>query len=184
MIGRSPRVLAPADECQRVARRPRFVQVAHSLSSAAEQAWLRSALVGLVVAILACSTTPSSLKPSDVIDYDYRGALQWAALHQQPFGHHFVFTYGPLGFISWPTLFFGFPAALGFLFTTAIAAVSATVVFRFLRPSLAPVPAFAAAYVATAIISVSPDSLISLGLVGALTLTRERSERAEMVGFA
>ncbi|HEV7400581.1 MAG TPA: hypothetical protein VGN84_09975 [Solirubrobacterales bacterium] len=60
--------------------------------------------LGLVVALLTFPTF--SLTPSPGLDPSWGAGLQMAAHDGLVFGREVVFTYGPLGFLSVPTLWY------------------------------------------------------------------------------
>ncbi|MCU4186086.1 hypothetical protein K6U06_17080 [Acidiferrimicrobium sp. IK] len=124
------------------------------------------------MAIATWNISPQSLKPVDVIDYDYRAALEWAATDRLSFGSHLVFTFGPLGFLASPVLFFAVPAFFGFAFLTALKTCTGCVIYRSLRSSAPAVAALLFSYLVMALISpgFAVEFLVPLGFVWAVKI--------------
>jgi hypothetical protein len=71
-------------------------------------------LAGIALALL---TWPSGISyPGAGLDFSWIGGLYMAATEGKHFGTEVIFTYGPLGFLDWPQLWYGALAVLGFLY--------------------------------------------------------------------
>lgn len=119
---------------------------------------LRLPLVVLGIMLLAWH--PVELEPLPGLDQSWQAALHMALHDRIPFGSRFIFTYGPLGFLGAPTLWFGTTGAIAVVYTlllrlslawalfvgarrshgTVIGAVVALVVACASEVSLEPVP--------------------------------------------
>jgi hypothetical protein len=75
-------------------------------------------LVGLLLALL---TWPLQIAdPKTGLDASWMSGLFMAAHAGKHFGSEVVFTYGPLGFLAWPALWFSWLAVLAYVYSTAI----------------------------------------------------------------
>lgn len=75
----------------------------------------------LLAAVVAFLTWPvSSLAPSSGIDPSWVAALHMAAEMRLDFGEDIVWTYGPAGFLRFPTLYSGPTAALAWIYVGAV----------------------------------------------------------------
>ena len=132
-------------------------------ASAAQQRWrspgLRPAwwVVG-VLAIALVSWQPLPLTPSAVYgpDSSWQAALQMAVAHGVGFGAHFAFTYGPLGFLSVPTLWFPGLGALALFYALAVRVSLAAALFAGARHSYGTGPAL---LIALLVSSASPEQV-------------------------
>lgn len=75
-------------------------------------------ITGVVVALLAWQV--SITLPAASLDESWKAGLYMAIQHGKDFGNEIVFTYGPLGFLSWPGLWVGSLGILAFCFLAAI----------------------------------------------------------------
>ncbi|HSC20108.1 MAG TPA: hypothetical protein VLC07_00085 [Solirubrobacterales bacterium] len=76
--------------------------------------WITAALIALLAWPLAIGV------PSANLDASWMSGLYMAVHDGQDFGTEIVFTYGPLGFLSWPVLWFSWLAVLSYVFCAAI----------------------------------------------------------------
>jgi hypothetical protein len=72
-------------------------------------------IVTLAIALLSWQTVP--LTPQAGLDSSWQAALQMAITHGITFGNRLIFTYGPLGFLSFPTLWYTHTGAIAFGYT-------------------------------------------------------------------
>jgi hypothetical protein len=75
-------------------------------------------VTGVVVALLTWQVTIAL--PSAGPDQSWMAGLYMALQHGKDFGNEIVFTYGPLGFLSWPGLWDGSLGIVAFLFLAAV----------------------------------------------------------------
>lgn len=76
--------------------------------------------VGFGLLFTIASWDPINLSPITGLDSSWAVGLAMAFVHHIEWGPNMAFTYGPLGFLSQPTLFFGSTAALAGLFLLVI----------------------------------------------------------------
>jgi hypothetical protein len=76
--------------------------------------WITAALVALLAWPLGIAI------PSTGLDASWMSGLYMGIHDGKDFGTEIVFTYGPLGFLSWPVLWFNWLAVLAYVFSAAI----------------------------------------------------------------
>jgi hypothetical protein len=76
--------------------------------------WITAAIVALMAWPLAIAI------PSNSLDASWMGGLYMGIRDGNDFGTEVVFTYGPLGFLAWPALWFSWLAVLAYVFSAAI----------------------------------------------------------------
>ncbi len=104
--------------------------------------------LGLVLAVLAWPTSTGKLIVASGIGSSWRAAITMAAHYHLAFGSRVVFTFGPLGFLVSPQLFFISNTVLAFLFTLAFSTALFGGLTWALRPTLSvPVAAVVAYFV-------------------------------------
>lgn len=105
-------------------------------------------LIGLVLAMLAWPYDSASLMATSGFDPSWMASLEMAAHERLAFGTHFVFAYGPLGFLAvWP-IYYTWLAIVGFLFFLALYTATFAVLVWALRRALPLVLAVVLAFVA------------------------------------
>ena len=103
----------------------------------------------------------------------WRAALAMAAHQQLPFGTRIVFTFGPLGFLNGPALYYANTAILAFIFRFGVAAATYAVLLSATRRYVRLVVAVPVAYVAGfALIGLIPTDEAALGIAFALCVDR------------
>jgi hypothetical protein len=75
-------------------------------------------ITGVIIALLTWQV--SIALPTTSLDESWKAGLYMAVQHGKNFGSEIVFTYGPLGFLSWPALWVASLGILAFFFLTAI----------------------------------------------------------------
>lgn len=84
------------------------------LSIGSRPIWIASILLALL-------TWPSGIGyPGAGLDFGWMGGLYMAVHDGKHFGTEVVFTYGPLGFLAWPQLWFSWLAVLAYLYFSVI----------------------------------------------------------------
>ena len=86
----------------------------HSGLSGSRSIWA----IGLLVALLSWPLGIGT--PAAGLDSSWLAGLYMAAHDGKAFGSEIVFTYGPLGFLSWPQLWFGWLAVLAYLYASVL----------------------------------------------------------------
>ncbi len=84
-------------------------------------------IVPLVIAVLSWHTL--ALEPSPGADISWQAALHMALHYRITFGNHLIFTYGPLGFLSVPTLWYSGTGIIAFLYVVLMRVALAAAVF-------------------------------------------------------
>jgi hypothetical protein len=102
------------------------------------------------------------LAPITGIDAAWRFGLAYSEVHHLAWGPSLDFTYGPLGFLTVQTLYFGSQAALAFVYLFLVQLALFTLLFRFARTALPLWIAALVSYVigATAIYLIDPGDLL------------------------
>lgn len=82
---------------------------------AQEKVWTGSRPIWIASAVLTLVTWPQAMGLAGAgLDFSWMGGLYMAANEGKHFGTEVVFTYGPLGFLDWPALWFNWLAFLAF----------------------------------------------------------------------
>jgi len=81
----------------------------------------------------------SGFVPTTGGDPSFEFGLAFAAVHHTAWGPHLDFTFGPLGFLDFPTLYFASTATLAFLYGIVVRITLFALLFRFTRITL-PLP--------------------------------------------
>jgi hypothetical protein len=84
-------------------------------------------LVPLVIMLLSWHLLP--LEPEPGLDPSWQAALQMAAHDGITFGHDLIFTYGPLGFLSVPTLWYTDTGTIAVIYAVLLRLVLASALF-------------------------------------------------------
>ena len=136
--------------------------------------WVQSTwFLSLVLAAIAWPGRVSVLPPQAGLDNSWRAALAMAAHQQLPFGTRIVFTFGPLGFLNGPALYYANTAILAFIFRFGVAAATYAVLLSATRRYVRLVVAVPVAYVAGfALIGLIPTDEAALGIAFALCVDR------------
>jgi hypothetical protein len=124
--------------------------------------------LGLLVAVL---TWPSpGLQPATGFDPSWGAGLHMAAKEGLAFGEEVVFTYGPLGFLQVPTLWYEDLGILAFLYTVGVHWTNCALLLWVARRYLDPVLAVLAAIVAASFLV--PSVVITGALIAAAYVHR------------
>jgi hypothetical protein len=96
-----------------------------------DRAWLRAAatVIAAGLAIMLLSWHALALEPQPGLDGSWEAALHMALHDEVTFGNHLVFTYGPLGFLSVPTLWYGDTGSVAVLYTVLLRLALASALF-------------------------------------------------------
>src|SRR5271155_3411069 len=100
--------------------------------------------VGVVFTVAAWPVL--SLSPGTGLNQSWGFGLASAAVKHIAWGPNLDFTYGPLGFLTVRTLYFGSTAALAFAYQFVVVWALFTLLFRFCRASLPLIPAGLVSY--------------------------------------
>lgn len=133
--------------------------------------WITAAAVTLLAWPLAIAV------PSAGLDASWMGGLYMAAHDGKDFGTEIVFTYGPLGFLAWPVLWFSWLAVVTYVFS---AAIYFAFVVTFVGSVKRTVGLFGAAVIAFLYLATVPDmEQLPLILAVAWALMALRKERPD-----
>ena len=118
--------------------------------------------VGFGLFCTVVTWTPTVLAPTVGIDASWSFGLAYSGVHHLAWGPSLDFTYGPLGFLTVRTLYFGSQAALAFVYLFLVQLALFTLLFRFARTALPLWIAALMSYVigATAIFLIDPGDLL------------------------
>jgi hypothetical protein len=87
-------------------------------------AWV---VVPLAITLLSWHALP--LEPQPGLDHSWQAALHMALHYGIAFGRHLIFTYGPLGFLSVPTLWYSATGTIAVLYTVLLRLALASALF-------------------------------------------------------
>ena len=136
-----------------------------------------AAAVGAVFTVAAWPVV--SLAPATGLDQSWGFGLASAAVKHIAWGPNLDFTYGPLGFLTVRTLYFGSTAALAFVYQFVVLWALFTLLFRCCRASLPLIPAALVSYGigATSVALVDPGDLLMAPtiLLGILALRQQQA---------
>ena len=132
-----------------------------------------SAVLGTAVGILSWDL--SFVPPFQGVDGSWQAALQLSAHNNLQWGPEVVYTYGPLGFLNLPILYFQDQAVLALLYGAGLHLALSIVLVWSLRRILPLLLAVAAAFLLALIPSV--DTLGALAFAGSLIALDSRSGR-------
>lgn len=111
------------------------------------------------------SVPPWNPMPGVGLDPSWQAALHMAARFGSDFGRELNFTYGPLGFLALPTLYYSSTWALAFVFTRLIHAGVSILVLKSARASFGLLPALVCSYVAVRLLIVLDAAEVAALLV-------------------
>ncbi|MGB7686542.1 MAG: hypothetical protein WBL45_12270 [Solirubrobacterales bacterium] len=115
--------------------------------------------------------------PSVGLDVSWNGGLAMAIRDQLQWGTEIIFTYGPLGFLTGPTIWYQGSGLLNFAYHAALFVGLCMTLVWALRRLVGPLPAFAIAFLIVTVLPVVEQSLVVAALLCMRALEGERSER-------
>jgi hypothetical protein len=135
--------------------------------------WVRPALywtlVPLAILLIAWQAVP--LAPGPSLDPSWRAGLEMAIHNGVTFGNHLIFTYGPLGFLSFTDLWYFHLGELAFLYTVLVRLAVALALFGAARETYGSVGAFLIAAV-IASVDTQLGELVALLIFGVWAIRR------------
>jgi hypothetical protein len=118
------------------------------------------------------------MNPPEVgLDPSWTAGLAMATKDGLHFGTQVIFTYGPLGFLAGPFVWYGDLAVLAFLYSAALYVAFCVALVWALRRSLPIVPSVLIAFLIVAVLPLLEQSILVAVLVCLGVLERERSQR-------
>jgi hypothetical protein len=130
-------------------------------------------VLGVIVALLGWRV--GFHPPSPGLDPSWRAGLAMAIKEGLHFGTQVVFTYGPLGFLSDPLIWYGDLGVLAFLYSAALYVAFSVALVWSLRRSLPVLPSVVIAFLIIAVLPLLEQSILVAVLVCLGALARERS---------
>jgi hypothetical protein len=135
----------------------------------------RIALAGAVVALLGWRVGMNP--PGPGLDLSWNAGLAMATSHGLQFGREIVFSYGPLGFLQSPYIWFDQLGVIAFLFSALLYVAFAVALVRALARVLPLLASAAIAFVLIAVLPLLEQPLLLAVLVAMALLERPRSPR-------
>jgi hypothetical protein len=141
-------------------------------------------LIGAVLAWLSWPNT--DLHPAPGLDPSWNAGLYLAADHGLVFGRDVLFTYGPLGFLAIPQLFFSSLARIAGLYVGVIQLAMCATFFWAARRSLNAVAAAVVAFVIAKAQLLPPTTAVlpALAFIFSIELLRDERRMRLVQGFA
>ena len=132
-------------------------------------------VLGVIVALLGWRVGMNP--PAQGLDPSWNAGLAMAIKDGLHFGTQVVFTYGPLGFLDGPFIWYGDLAVLAFLYSAALYVGFCVALVWALRRSLPIVPSVLIAFLIVALLPLLEQSILVAVIVCLGVLERERSQR-------
>jgi hypothetical protein len=133
-------------------------------------------LLGVIVALLGWRV---AMNPPGVgLDPSWTAGLAMAMKDGLHFGDQVIFTYGPLGFLQGPFIWYGDLAVLAFIHLAAVYVGFCVALVWALRRSLPIVPSVLIAFLIVTLLPLLEQSILVAVLICLGVLERERSQRS------
>lgn len=146
--------------------------------TAAERAPRVAVWVLVPLAVMLLSWHALELEPRPGLDNSWQAALHMALHEGVTFGNHFIFTYGPLGFLSVPTLWYGDTGTIAVLYTVLVRLALAAAVFFGARRNYGTIAGATVALLVVGASSFAPEAvpflIFGVWAIDRETLPRER----------
>ena len=142
-------------------------------------------LTGVLALLLALCCFPITPLVASTRDPSWHAALAMAFVDHLQWGRQINFTYGPLGFLADPVLYYQSTALMASFFMLAVYSAFLVTLFQVLRHEVSVIWAWGLTYVVglTIITSVPPETvLFGLCFLLAIWTSRSRSHRNQMLG--
>ena len=136
---------------------------------------------GLAVALLTWGVT--MVGPVPGLDGGWNAGLAIAVDQGLHFGTQVVFSYGPLGFLQGPYIWFDGLGVIALIYSSALYVAFSLAVFAALRRALPLLPSVVAAFLALALLP-PPDQPLALAVLIALGVLERRHSPRALAGFA
>ena len=130
--------------------------------------------LGVIVALLGWRV--GIVPPNPGLDPSWNAGLAMAIKEGLHFGNQVVFTYGPLGFLAGPFIWYGDLAVLALLYSAALYVAFSVALVWALRRSLPVLPSVVIAFLIVAVLPLLEQSILVAVLVCLGALARERSQ--------
>ena len=133
--------------------------------------------VGIAVLFTIATWPPADVRPTPGLDPSWQAGLSMASVRHLQWGPRMDFTYGPLGFLSQPTLYFGSTAEFSLAYLGILHLAVFALLIHFLRKSFTLPIALLFSYLigATCVAAIDPGDLIvvPITLSGILVIQSE-----------
>jgi hypothetical protein len=129
----------------------------------------------LGVGLFVITWPVASLVPETGLDFSYVAGLHMAAHEHLHFGTQIVGTYGPLGFLRYPILYYTWTTRLALLYTGAVHLALCLTILWALRRTMPVLLAFLLSWVAVSIIVAEPESALVVVIVWLIEYLRRGS---------
>ena len=129
----------------------------------------------LGVALFVITWPVPSLVPQPGLDFSFVAGLHMATHEHLHFGTQIVATYGPLGFLRYPFLYYTWTAGLALLYTGGIHLLLCLTLVWALRRMLPALIAVPIAWVCVAIIAMQPESALVVVVIWLIEFMRSDS---------
>jgi hypothetical protein len=145
-------------------------------------------VVPLALALLTWQALALEPSGADGLDSSWQAALQMASHYGVAFGPHFAFTFGPLGFLDVPTLWYDTTGTVAFLFAAAVRVALCAALYagarRTFGPLLAALLTFLVASASPTSIAADPTSLETVVFLIAAVFVVDRMEDGRRLRLA
>ena len=153
-----------------------------SLPDRARMHWL-GLWVGVPLLITLLSWHPLPLAPQPGLDHSWEAGLQMALHEGVTFGNHLIFTYGPLGFLTVPTLWYSDTGTIAVLYELLVRFALALALFAAARRTFGNIGGALIAFV-VADASVVAFETVPFFILGVMVIDQvaERRPRLALLG--
>ncbi len=137
------------------------VGIPEQIRPGSTRSWATSAGMWIALPVFAVllSWHAVALEPQPGLDNSWQAALHMALHNGITFGDHLVFTYGPLGFLSVPTLWYTDTGTIAFAYTVLIRFALVVAVFAGARRSYGPIAGFVCVLLVACASEVAPETV-------------------------
>ncbi|HMT05372.1 MAG: hypothetical protein KDB48_02065 [Solirubrobacterales bacterium] len=138
-------------------------------------------VLGVLVALLAWA--PTFALPAPGLDVSWWSGLYMAARDQLQFGQEIVFTYGPLGFMKLPWLFYPGLSLISYLYVSLLFIAYCVSLVWILRRSLSWIPTFLISLLIVAILP-GVEQSVALALFASMAVVAKRPDDRHLLIYA
>ncbi len=137
--------------------------------------WVLTSTAFLGLALFVLTWPVPSLVPQPGLDFSFAAGLHMAAVEHLKYGTEIVGTYGPLGFLRYPLLYYTWTARLALLYTGGVHLLLCLTLVWALRRMLPAAIAVLVAWLAVALIATQPESALVVTIVWLIEYLRAGS---------
>jgi hypothetical protein len=137
----------------------------------------KASVAAVALAIMLLAWQGASLMPAAGVDASWMAGLSMAVHNGVSFGDHAIFTFGPLGFLAVPSIWYGGLGIASFAYLIMVRLALALLLFASLRRTFGGLAAFVIAVVVAGPASFQAETvLVLIGLVLAATSELEHHQ--------